>query len=43
LAGEEGKQGVDARFLLKLKSLAEHIGESDRQVLLSLAKKLATR
>ena len=43
LAQEEGKPGVDARFLLKLKSLAEHIGESDRQVLLSLAKKLAAR
>jgi transcriptional regulator with XRE-family HTH domain len=43
LAEEEGKQGADARFLLKLKSLAENIRESDRQVLLSLAKKLASR
>jgi transcriptional regulator with XRE-family HTH domain len=43
LAEAEGKQGADARFLLKLKSLVEHIRESDRQVLLSLAKKLASR
>jgi len=43
LAEEEGKQGADARFLLMLKSLVEHIRESDRHVLLSLAKKLASR
>jgi len=43
LAEEEGKQGADARFLLKLKALVEQITEPDRQVLLSLAKKLATR
>ena len=43
LAEEEGKQGADARFLLKLKSLVESIRDSDRQVLLSLAKKLARR
>ncbi len=43
LAEEEGKQGADARFLLNLKSLAEHIRDSDRHVLLSLAKKLASR
>jgi transcriptional regulator with XRE-family HTH domain len=43
LAEEEGKEGADARFLLKLKSLVENIRESDRHVLLSLAKKLASR
>jgi transcriptional regulator with XRE-family HTH domain len=43
LAGEEGKEGADARFLLKLKSLVDNIRESDRHVLLSLAKKLASR
>jgi transcriptional regulator with XRE-family HTH domain len=43
LAEEESKEGMDARFLLKLKSLLEHIAESDRQVLITLARKLATR
>ena len=43
LASQEGKEGMDARFLLKLKSLVGQISETDRQVLLSLAKKLAAR
>lgn len=43
LAGMEGKEGADARFLLKLKGLLDNIVESDRQVLLTLAKKLASR
>jgi transcriptional regulator with XRE-family HTH domain len=43
LAEEEGKQGADARFLLKLRSLLENIRDSDRQVLLSLARKLVSR
>ncbi len=43
LAEEESKEGLDARFLLKLKTLLEHIAESDRQVLITLARKLATR
>jgi transcriptional regulator with XRE-family HTH domain len=43
LAEEESKEGMDARFLLKLKTLLEHIAESDRQVLITLARKLATR
>ena len=43
LAQEEGKEGSDARFLLKLRTHLERIAESDRQVLLTLAKKLATR
>jgi len=43
LAQEEGKDGSDARFLLKLRSHLDRVAESDRQVLLTLAKKLATR
>jgi transcriptional regulator with XRE-family HTH domain len=43
VAEEESKEGADARFLLRLKSLLDHIADSDRQVLLALAKKLATR
>ena len=43
LAEEESKEGMDARFLLKLKTLLEHIADSDRQVLITLARKLATR
>ena len=43
LAESEGKEGEDARFLLKLKSLLDQITESDRTVVLALAKKLATR
>jgi transcriptional regulator with XRE-family HTH domain len=41
LAEEEGKEGLDARFLLKLKTLLAHIAESDRQMLLTMARKLA--
>jgi transcriptional regulator with XRE-family HTH domain len=43
LAESDGKQGEDARFLLKLKTLLDQVTESDRQVVLALAKKLATR
>jgi len=43
LAAEEGKDGADARFLLRLKALLDHVADSDRQVLLTLAKKLAAR
>lgn len=43
LAEEESKEGTDARFLLKLKTLLEHIADADRQVLITLARKLATR
>ena len=42
LAKEPGSEGADARFLLKLKAHLEHIVEPDREVLLTLAKKLAT-
>jgi len=40
---EGGMAGRDARFLLKLKTLVERIEEPDRAVLLTLAKRLATR
>ena len=43
LAESDGRKGEDARFLLKLKTLLDQITESDRQVVLALAKKLATR
>ncbi len=43
LAEEGGKQGEEARFLLKLKTIIGRIADSDREVLLTLAKKLATR
>ena len=43
LAEAPGEEGADARFLLKLKSLLEHITGPDREVVLSLAKKLASR
>ena len=43
LAEEGGKTGQDARFLLKLKGLVARVGAPDREVLLALAKKLATR
>jgi transcriptional regulator with XRE-family HTH domain len=43
LAEEGGKAGEDARFLLKLKVHLTRITDPDRDVLLTLAKKLATR
>jgi transcriptional regulator with XRE-family HTH domain len=43
LAEDDGKDGADARFLLKLKTLLGHIAEADRQMLLTMARKLATR
>lgn len=43
LAEEEGKAGEDARFLLKLRALMVRIPEPDRMVLLTLARKLASR
>lgn len=42
LAEDDGKEGADARFLLKLKTLLGHINDSDRQMLLTMARKLAT-
>lgn len=43
LSQAEGKAGEEARFLLKLKTLIARIGDSERDVLLTLAKKLAAR
>ena len=43
MAQEEGKVGAEARFLLKFKRLLGQLGNPDREVLLTLAKKLATR
>lgn len=42
LAEEQGSVGTEARFLLKLKTFASRIADSDREVLLSLAKRFAT-
>lgn len=42
LVEEGGKAGHDARFLLKLKTLVTRIGHPEREVLLTLARKLAT-
>lgn len=44
LALEEGRPGNnEVRFLLKLKELLDKIQEHDREILLSLAKKMAAR
>ena len=43
LTGENGEKNVDALFLLKLRNLLARLAEPDRDVLLSLAKRLATR
>lgn len=43
LAAKSGREGSDARFLLKLRKLVGRMSPSDRDVLLTLAKKLAAR
>ena len=43
LAEGEGSTGTEARFLLKLKNFVPRIADSDREVLLNLAKRLAAR
>jgi transcriptional regulator with XRE-family HTH domain len=43
LARREDTTGIDARFLVKMKNLLGKIPESDRDVLLTLARKLAYR
>jgi transcriptional regulator with XRE-family HTH domain len=43
LAEEGGASGANARFLLKLKKYADKVVDADREVILSLAKRLATR
>lgn len=43
LAAQPGKAGEEARFLLQFKNLLAKLGDPDRDVVLTLAKKLATR
>jgi transcriptional regulator with XRE-family HTH domain len=43
LAAQPGKAGEEARFLLQFKNVLAQLGEPDRDVVLTLAKKLATR
>ena len=43
LATEPGKAGEDARFLVQFKNILAQLGDPDRDVVLTLAKKLATR
>lgn len=43
LAVQPGKIGEEARFLLQFKHVWAQLGEPDRDVLLTVAKKLATR
>ena len=43
IADGDDAAATEARFLLKLKKLLEQIAESDREIILTLAKKLATR
>jgi transcriptional regulator with XRE-family HTH domain len=43
LAEQPGKAGEEARFLLQIKHLMAQLADPDRDVLLTLAKKLATR
>jgi transcriptional regulator with XRE-family HTH domain len=43
LCEQSGKETGEARFLLKLRHLMQRIADRDRDVLLTLARKLATR
>jgi transcriptional regulator with XRE-family HTH domain len=43
LTGDNGGKGIDAQFLLKLRNLLGRLAEPDRDVILSLAKRLAMR
>jgi len=43
LAKNEGEEGSEARFLMKIGELSERLMATDRKLLLTLAKKLATR
>ena len=43
LTGDNGGKGIDAQFLLKLRNLLGRLAEPDRDVILSLAKRLAAR
>jgi len=43
LTGDGHEKGPDAEFLLKLRNLLSRLAEPDRDVLLSLARRLAAR
>jgi transcriptional regulator with XRE-family HTH domain len=43
LSQQPGEEGEEARFLLQFKNVMARLGEPDREVVLTLAKKLATR
>jgi len=43
LAKNEGEEGSEARFLMKIGELSERLMATDRKLLLTLAKKLSTR
>jgi len=43
LTGDNGDKVIDAQFLLKLRNLLSRLAEPDRDVILNLAKRLATR
>jgi transcriptional regulator with XRE-family HTH domain len=43
LAEQPGKVGEEARFMLQFKTVLAQLGEPDRDVVLTLARKLATR
>jgi len=43
MTGGNGENGEDAQFLLKIRNLLARLAEPDRDVILSLAKRLATR
>ncbi|MGA3168153.1 MAG: helix-turn-helix transcriptional regulator [Terriglobia bacterium] len=43
LAEQNGKAGDEARFLLRLRNLWVRLTEPDRDILLTLARKMATR
>ncbi|HXX22397.1 MAG TPA: helix-turn-helix domain-containing protein [Terriglobia bacterium] len=43
MTGDNGENGQDAQFLLKIRNLLTRLAEPDRDVILSLAKRLATR
>jgi transcriptional regulator with XRE-family HTH domain len=43
LAAQPGEAGEEARFLVQFKKVLGQLGEPDRDVVLTLARKLATR
>jgi transcriptional regulator with XRE-family HTH domain len=43
LAQDPGPEGADARFLLRLHAYLDKLVDTDREVILGLAKKLASR